>query len=228
MTGEIPTVTNNDFSAFQIFSTHDKTKDSDEDQKSQKTKDSYLPPGSGMTFPYYAAAAALPRIYPTAANPSIPIPAGRIVDDSSRGTLFWEVVDSAAEAGLASRKEKKYEGGSSASDEIYHDSQDLGKQETPDTIIDSTTTDTKSLAMFTDKPEEAGKGSPKSAIKESDSNWTVPFKIEWLSPPGKTVPFFQVRHMRNPYNKNRFLKIARDGTEIEPSVGMKLVAMFEE
>lgn len=223
MTGEIPAVTNNDFSAFQIFLSQDKAKDSDDGD------DSYLPPGSGMTYPYYAAAAALPRIYPTAANPSIPIPAGRIVDDSSRGTLFWEVVDTSAERVFASKKDKKEcDVNLSASDENDHDSQDLGKQETPETIIHNASIDPKSPASPIDKTGEAGKSSPKSVIKDSDSNWTVPFKIEWLSPPGKTVPFFQVRHMRNPFNNNRFLKIARDGTEIEPSVGMKLVAMFEE
>lgn len=44
-------------------------------------------------FSYNATSPMLPRVYLTAANPAIPIPAGRIVDDSTRGTLFWEISD---------------------------------------------------------------------------------------------------------------------------------------
>lgn len=113
--------------------------------------------------------AGLSRIYPTAANQTIPIPAGRIVDDSSRGILFWEVSDLSQ--------------------------QPNSHQRTDETL-----------------PE--------------GNNWTIPFKVQWLSPVNKTVPFYKVRSMRNPYNKNRFLKIARDGTEIEPTVGRKLVELF--
>jgi YT521-B-like domain len=51
-----------------------------------------------------------------------------------------------------------------------------------------------------------------------------PFKIEWLST--VKLPFHRARGLRNPWNQNREVKIARDGTEMEPSVGRKLIDLF--
>ena len=51
-----------------------------------------------------------------------------------------------------------------------------------------------------------------------------PFRIQWLST--ERVPFHRTRGLRNPWNANRGVKIARDGTEIEPSVGAQLVELF--
>jgi YT521-B-like domain len=41
---------------------------------------------------------------------------------------------------------------------------------------------------------------------------------------GNPVPFCRFRGLRNPWNRNLEVKIARDGQEIEPSVGATLVA----
>lgn len=51
-----------------------------------------------------------------------------------------------------------------------------------------------------------------------------PFRIQWLST--ERVPFYRTRGLRNPWNANRGVKIARDGTEIEPNVGSQLVELF--
>jgi hypothetical protein len=51
-----------------------------------------------------------------------------------------------------------------------------------------------------------------------------PFKIMWMST--NRVPFCRTRCLQNPWNANREVKIARDGTKIEPSVGRRLVSMF--
>ncbi|KAL4880005.1 YT521-B-like domain-containing protein [Aspergillus karnatakaensis] len=51
-----------------------------------------------------------------------------------------------------------------------------------------------------------------------------PFRIRWLST--ERVPFHRTRGLRNPWNANREVKIARDGTELEFSVGEKLVLLF--
>ncbi|KAL4911625.1 hypothetical protein BDW74DRAFT_11041 [Aspergillus multicolor] len=51
-----------------------------------------------------------------------------------------------------------------------------------------------------------------------------PFRIRWLST--ERVPFHRTRGLRNPWNSNREIKIARDGTELEFSVGEKLVLLF--
>ena len=59
---------------------------------------------------------------------------------------------------------------------------------------------------------------------EEAQSFGKPFRIQWLST--ERVPFHRTRGLRNPWNANREVKIARDGTEIEPSVGRKLIALF--
>lgn len=101
-------------------------------------------------------------------------PRGRIIDDSARGTIFWEIDkdDSDAES-------------DAASDTSSHNSQ---------------------------TGEDGGK------------TWGKPFKLEWLST--SRLPFYRTRGLRNPWNSNREVKIARDGTELEPSVGRRLIGIF--
>lgn len=53
-----------------------------------------------------------------------------------------------------------------------------------------------------------------------------PFRVRWQST--QPLPFYRVRYLRNPWNHNREVKIARDGTELEPSVGANLVRLFHE
>lgn len=50
------------------------------------------------------------------------------------------------------------------------------------------------------------------------------FSIEWITT--VRLPFYRTRGLRNPWNSNREVKIARDGTELEPGIGRKLVQMF--
>jgi hypothetical protein len=94
-------------------------------------------------------------------------PRGRIIDDSARGTIFWE----------ADHEEEE--------DEV---------------------------------PE-----SQRAAVGDGQ-NWGRQFSVEWMST--NRLPFYRTRGLRNPWNANREVKIARDGTELEPSVGRRLVQMF--
>jgi len=41
-----------------------------------------------------------------------------------------------------------------------------------------------------------------------------PFRIEWLKV-GR-LPFNNTKHLRNPWNADREVKVSRDGTEVEP------------
>jgi hypothetical protein len=50
------------------------------------------------------------------------------------------------------------------------------------------------------------------------------FSIEWIST--AQVPLYRARGLRNPWNSNREVKIAKDGTALEPSIGRHLVQMF--
>ncbi|KAF5334060.1 hypothetical protein D9758_017515 [Tetrapyrgos nigripes] len=47
------------------------------------------------------------------------------------------------------------------------------------------------------------------------------FKVEWLCT--KRLPFYKTRHFRNPWNHDREVKVSRDGTALEPSVGQQLI-----
>lgn len=51
-----------------------------------------------------------------------------------------------------------------------------------------------------------------------------PFHLAWLS--SSRLPFYRTRGLRNPWNSNREVKVARDGTELEPSVGKTLISLF--
>lgn len=103
-------------------------------------------------------------------------PRGKIIDDSARGTIFWEAERNESEAG---------------------------------SDVESETTSEKSVAT-----------------EEEAKTWGKPFKLEWLST--TRLPFFRTRGLRNPWNSNREVKIARDCTEIEPSVGRRLIGLFNQ
>ncbi|KAI1326206.1 hypothetical protein F5Y16DRAFT_410986 [Xylariaceae sp. FL0255] len=116
----------------------------------------------------------VPRAIPTEATDTCP--RGRIIDDSARGTIFWE---------------------------IERDEADV----TPESLSE----DSRSS-----KSAAESEGSPKA--------WGKPFKLEWLST--ARLPFYRTRGLRNPWNSNREVKIARDGTELEPTVGRRLIGLF--
>ncbi|KAJ4300988.1 hypothetical protein N0V90_003077 [Kalmusia sp. IMI 367209] len=111
----------------------------------------------------------VPKSIPTAATEFAP--KGRIIDDSARGTIFWEAELSESE----------------------------GEEEKEEPQVD----------------EEA------PVVAQS---WGKPFRIEWIST--NRLPFYRTRGLRNPWNANREVKIARDGTELEPGVGERLLQMF--
>ncbi|KAJ5971150.1 uncharacterized protein N7479_001068 [Penicillium vulpinum] len=97
-------------------------------------------------------------------------PQGRIIDDSVRGTIFWEVESSEDENDNSSEK-----------------------------------------SIDPEDPEEG-------------QTFGKPFRIQWIST--ERVPFQRTRGLRNPWNANREIKIARDGTEIEPTIGRRLIQLF--
>ncbi|PGH30999.1 hypothetical protein GX50_06241 [[Emmonsia] crescens] len=101
-------------------------------------------------------------------------PAGSIVDDPARGTIFWE---------------------------IDH-KDDVGPE----------------------KAEGSGKTEDEGKVDDSQS-FGRPFIVEWLC--WRRLPFHRTRGLRNPWNANKEVKIARDGTEIEPGVGRRLIKLFD-
>jgi hypothetical protein len=126
--------------------------------------------------PEVADAPDVPKAIPTPATEFAP--KGRIIDDSARGTIFWE----------ADLSESEGEEGE-------------GEKEKEEVQVDGETS--------------------ASAVAQS---FGKPFKVEWIST--NRLPFYRTRGLRNPWNANREVKIARDGTELETSVGERLVQMF--
>ena len=132
------------------------------------------------TVPTISSSTDLPATIPTPATEFAP--KGRIIDDSARGTIFWEAdVDPEEEL----------------------ENVDEGRLE---------------RANESDDPEASSPGTPQSFGK--------PFKVVWVST--ERLPFYRTRGLRNPWNANREVKIARDGTELEPGVGRRLVSMFHK
>jgi hypothetical protein len=95
------------------------------------------------------------------------------LDDSARGTVFWEA--ERGEAGFG-----------------FGDTQAPQQEEGPKQLHD----------------------------------WGESFEVEWIST--IRLSFYRTRGLRNPWNENKEIKIARDGTEIEPSIGRRLVQMFHQ
>lgn len=125
----------------------------------------------------------LPKIITTEATEHAP--KGRIIDDSARGTIFWEVYRDDSE----NESENESEAGST---------KDARADAGPETGMD----------------------------EEGAKTWGKPFKLEWLSV--TRLPFYKTRGLRNSWNSNREVKIARDGTELEPSIGRKLIGLFNK
>jgi hypothetical protein len=135
---------------------------------------------SAVPPPENVETADVPKAIPTPATEFAP--KGRIIDDSARGTIFWEAEHSDDSDNEGDEKEAKVDG---------------------------------------ETPPGADHEQPTSAIAQS---FGKPFKIEWMST--NRLPFYRTRGLRNPWNANREVKIARDGTELETSVGERLVQMF--
>ena len=72
-----------------------------------------------------------------------------------------------------------------------------------------------------DTQEPEGKQEPEAARE----GWGESFKIDWICT--KRLPFYKTRHLRNPWNHDREIKVSRDGTELEPDVGQALIEEWE-
>jgi YT521-B-like domain len=57
--------------------------------------------------------------------------------------------------------------------------------------------------------------------EKSEVSWGDCFAVEWIST--RKLSFNHTRQIRNPWNHDREVKVSRDGTELEPTVGQKLL-----
>jgi hypothetical protein len=63
---------------------------------------------------------------------------------------------------------------------------------------------------------------PKEGLAEA---WGLPFRVDWICT--DHLSFSRTKHLRNPWNHGREVKISRDGTELEPSIGRKLLEEWD-
>ena len=76
------------------------------------------------------------------------------------------------------------------------------------------------LERAEDKVAEGGDELERGGGGREDA-WGDCFKIEWICT--EKLPFYRIRHLRNPWNHDREVKVSRDGTELEPIVGQRLL-----
>lgn len=74
--------------------------------------------------------------------------------------------------------------------------------------------------------DQALRGGEAPGGEVGEEAWGVPFKIQWIRT--DKLSFLRTRHLRNPWNHDREVKVSRDGTEIEPSVGAALLAEWDK
>lgn len=69
---------------------------------------------------------------------------------------------------------------------------------------------------------------PETADEKKDEGpvWGESFQVEWIRT--DRLPFYRTRHLRNPWNHDREVKVSRDGTELEPSVGQALLDEWDK
>lgn len=68
--------------------------------------------------------------------------------------------------------------------------------------------------------------SPSSPRPSARVDYGASFEVTWIRV--QPLPFTRCKHLRNPWNLDRELKVARDGTELEPNVGAQLLALWDE
>ena len=127
-------------------------------------------------------------------------PRGRIIDDSARGTIFWEadpVANGDEDSGSGTGNGSNNSGGNSGGNEGAG-----SDEESP-------------------SPPLAGDG---GGAGVGGAAWGKPFSVEWESM--RRVSFFRTRGLKNAWNAGREVKIARDGTEIETRAGRRLIGLF--
>jgi YT521-B-like domain len=90
------------------------------------------------------------------------------------------------------------------------------RESVPEPALDS------SLRTVTEEPAKDGYA-PEAAFGEEA--WGQSFSVAWIRT--ERLPFFSTRHLRNPWNHGREVKVSRDGTELEPSVGQQLLEAWD-
>jgi len=68
-------------------------------------------------------------------------------------------------------------------------------------------------------------GAPGTTLSNEETALGTPFKIEWVHL--ERLDFHRIHHLRNTWNRNLEVKVSRDGTELDPDVGQKLLEEWD-
>lgn len=171
----------------------------------------------------------LPKAIPTEANESTP--RGRIIDDSARGTIFWEAQREDVDGGAEDTNTKQEEDTTTDGVDGADGTDGTDGVDGIDGTDGADGTDGTDGADGTDGTDGAEgtygiDGTDGVDGAEETKAWGKPFQLEWLST--ARLPFYRTRGMRNPLNSNREIKIARDGTEVDSAIGRKLATFFHQ
>lgn len=101
-----------------------------------------------------------------------------------------------------------------------------GQSGTPESMLDTVKKCTSPMVNDVDRraPSGQAEGTTDKQIDELQT-WGEPFRLQWVKT--ERLPFYRTRHLRNPWNHDREVKVSRDGTELEPSVGQALLDEWE-
>ena len=105
-----------------------------------------------------------------------------------------------------------------------------GQSGTPESMLNAAKKVTPPLINEANKPERAPSpgqvdGTTDKRVEDLQT-WGEPFVLQWIKT--ERLPFFRTRHLRNPWNHDREVKVSRDGTELEPSVGQALLDEWDK
>lgn len=104
-----------------------------------------------------------------------------------------------------------------------------GQSQTPEFLLNAAKKAEPPEVNDEDQPERTS--SPGQAEGENDKRaeepptWGETFRLQWVKT--ERLPFYRTRHLRNPWNHDREIKVSRDGTELEPSVGQALLEEWD-
>ncbi|KAM3417709.1 hypothetical protein BST61_g5943 [Cercospora zeina] len=94
-------------------------------------------------------------------------------------------------------------------------------------VVQTTETDKAPAGKITNDPARGTRFW--EAIRDRDSDAEGPdalrpFRIQWIS--ASPLPFDRVRGLKNAWNSNKEVKVARDGTELETTAGRRLLQIL--
>ncbi|PSS06582.1 hypothetical protein PHLCEN_2v3640 [Hermanssonia centrifuga] len=95
-------------------------------------------------------------------------------------------------------------------------------------ILDPVEEEEEQVHPTAERSSSKSKGKARDTSTKEDEGpvWGESFRVEWVR--AERLPFYRTRHLRNPWNHDREVKVSRDGTELEPSVGQALLDEWDK